>query len=476
VHHSTDEFSRPARSDLRTRLAAPVDIAGIAVFRIVFGAVMLWEVGRYLAYGWVRTYYLDPPLHFTYWGFEWVRPLPHDWMYGLFVVLGILALAILLGVAYRLSIVLFTFGFAYWFLLEKARYQNHFYLIGLLGLILCCIPANAFWSIDSLTKPHLRRRTVPAWMLWLLRFQIAVPFFFGGIAKITPDWLHGEPMRTWLAEFTMVPIVGEHLDGAWAAYLFSYGGLLFDLLVAPLLLWRKTRPWAYAVNVLFHLANSQLFHIGIFPWFLIGATTIFFDPAWPRALLRRFQRRWSAAADPLSVDLGDSARPGQSPLSPVTVSALFTYVVLQCLIPLWHYRYPGVSAWTMEGHFFAWHMRLSEKVTGIRFRVTDPVTGQRELHDPNQTLPRWQVDAMSTNPEMIRQYSHFLAQRRAREGGGPVEVRATVLNSLNGRKPQPLIDPNINLAETSFSWRPYHWIAPLREPRPGNWRPDLAHQ
>ena len=91
-------------------------------------------------------------------------------------------------------------------------------------------------------------------------------------------------------------------------------------------------------------------------------------------------------------------------------------------------------------------------------------------------LPRWQVDAMSTNPEMIRQYSHFLAQQRAREGRGPVAVRVNVLNSLNGRKPQPLIDPNINLAETPFSWRPYHWITPLQEPRPGRWRPELAQQ
>jgi len=462
---------RPSRDDLRTRLAAPVDIAGIAVFRMVFGAVMLWEVCRYLGYGWVRTYYLEPPMHFTFWGFEWVRPLPHDAMCVLFAVLGVLALAIMLGVAYRLSIVLFTFGFAYWFLLEKARYQNHFYLIGLLSLILCCIPAHGAWSIDALTKPHLRRRTVPAWMLWLLRFQIAVPFFFGAIAKITPDWLQGEPMRMWLTEFTSAPIVGKYLAGEWAAYFFSWGGLLFDLLVAPLLLWRRTRRWTYAVNVLFHLCNSQLFHIGIFPWFLIGATTIFFEPDWPRMLLRRCSGGRSAAGE--SPGAAQSA-PGR--LSGAATTVLCTYVALQCLIPLWHYRYPGVSSWTMEGHFFAWHMRLAEKVTGIRFWITDPQTGEREVHDPNQVLPRWQVDMMSTNPEMIRQYSHFVAEQRSREVGDRVEVRVNALNSLNGRKPQPLIDPNVDLAATPFSWRPYGWVLPLREPQPGNWRPTVAQQ
>jgi len=382
----------------------------------------------------------------------------------------------MLGIAYRLSIVLFALGFAYWFLLEKARYQNHFYLIGLLSLILCCIPASGAWSIDARLKPHLRRSTVPAWMLWLLRFQIAVPFFFGGIAKITPDWLQGEPMRMWLAEFTTIPIVGQYLDGAWVAYLFSYGGLLFDLLVAPLLLWRKTRPWAFGVSLLFHLANSQLFHIGIFPWFLMGATTIFLDPDWPHAVLRRCGWRLADTAEAGSTFRHGAASPSASPLTPVATMLLFTYVALQCLIPFWHYRYPGISSWTMEGHFFAWHMRLAEKVTGIRFWITDPETGVREVHDPNQTLPRWQVDAMSTNPEMIRQYSHFLAVLRTREGDGPVAVRVNVLNSLNGRKPQPLIDPNVNLAAVPFSWSAYPWVMPLREPRPGRWRPDLAQK
>ena len=463
---------------LRVRLMQPVDIAGIVVFRIVFGAVMLWEVGRYLAYGWVRAYYIDPPFHFTYWGFGWVRPLPDDWMYALFAVLGALALAIMLGVAYRLSIVLFTLGFTYWFLLEQTRYQNHFYLIALLSLILCFIPAGGACSIDARTKPQLRRATVPAWMLWLLRFQIAVPFVFGALAKITPDWLRGEPMRMWLAECTDFPLIGTYLTRACVVYLFAYGGIVFDLLIAPLLLWRKTRPWAYGVNLLFHLTNAQLFHIGIFPWFLIGATTIFFEPEWPRRIVA-----WSVAriSNPCANKTTCWARARienpcyglPQPMRRLSAALLGLYVAAQCLIPLWHYRYPGPSSWTMEGHYFAWHMRVAEKVSGIRFYITDPATGVREAHDPNTVLPRWQVDAMSVSPELIRKYGRHLARERARTGQGPVEVRARVLNSLNGREPQLLVDPTVNLAAIDYSWQPADWIVPLHDPLPGNWRPTL---
>ena len=65
-------------------------------------------------------------------------------------------------------------------------------------------------------------------------------------------------------------------------YLFSYGGLLLDLFAVPLLLWPRTRNLTYAVTLGFHLMNAQLFNIGMFPWFMICATLLFFPPDWPR--------------------------------------------------------------------------------------------------------------------------------------------------------------------------------------------------
>ena len=473
-------------NSLRARLAAPVDLASLAVFRMLFGGVMLWEVVRYAGYGWIGAYYIDPPLHFTYPGFSWVRPLPGDGMYVFFAVMALLAAAVALGFAYRLSSILFSFGFTYWFLLEKARYQNHFYLILLLSLILCCLPAHAACSLDARLKPEIARRTVPAWMLWLVRFQIAVPFVFGGIAKITPDWLRGEPMRSWLAGAGDTPFVGPLLSHEWSPWLFSYGGLAFDLAIVPLLLWRRTRVWAYAANVAFHLTNACLFHIGIFPWFLIGATTIYFSPDWPRRVWAGVARlvgwRDPSGAEGFEVALGDGTRSvpatleGLQPIRRGLAALLGAYVALQCLVPFHHYLYPGPSTWSYEGEYFVWHMRLAEKVSGIRFYVIDPATGVRVTHDPNSVLPRWQADALSVNPEMIRQYAHWLADQAALPGGQRPEVRVYVLNSLNGREPQRLVDPDVNLASVPFSARPAGWIVPLQDPRPGDWRPDLAQQ
>ena len=59
---------------LYDRLFAQVDLASVALFRIGFGAIMMWEVYRYFQYGRVWNYYMFPKMYFTYGGFEWIQP------------------------------------------------------------------------------------------------------------------------------------------------------------------------------------------------------------------------------------------------------------------------------------------------------------------------------------------------------------------------------------------------------------------
>src|SRR5690606_10618868 len=114
------------------------------------------------------------------------------------------------------------------------------------------VPAHHAGSVDSWLRPKLRSQTAPAWALWLLRIQVGIPYFYGGLAKLNPDWLRGEPLRDWLLELAEHPLVGPVVSYETVVYFFSYGGLLFDLLVVPALLWRKTRPFAFALALAFH--------------------------------------------------------------------------------------------------------------------------------------------------------------------------------------------------------------------------------
>jgi hypothetical protein len=442
------------------KLFEPVDIASLVFFRVVFGLVMLWEATR--LWRAAEAYFLRPKFQFKYYGFAWVHVLPGDGIYYLIALLGILASLIALGFFHRIAAALFFVGITYIFLLDKTYYLNHMYLVSILSFLLIIIPCHRSFSLDALINPKLRSQFVPAWSLWLLRAQIGIPYFYGGLAKLNPDWLRGEPMRTWLAELTSIPLVGHLLTEEWVVYLFSYGGLGFDLLIVPLLLFRKTRAIAFIASAMFHLTNAYIFNIGIFPWLMIPATLIFFPPSWPRRLMATVRRK--------ELDLEAEVTPTPE-LFPayrrLTICFLMVYLAIQVLVPFRQALYPGYSSWTEEGYRFSWNMKLDENESLGIFYVTDAKSHQKQKYPPekivNILLTRNQYLTMAASPDMILQFAHYLAELYKEKGYPDVEVKARALVTLNGRPPRLLIDPKVNLAKVKRRrWPPAPWILPLR--------------
>lgn len=449
----------PAESDrsgltLR-RLFEPVDLLPLVCFRIFFGAMMLYHVGEKFHDGWVDFFYVRPDFHLTYPGFSWVRPWPGQGMYIHFGVMGLAAAGILTGTFYRTSAAVFALCFTYVFLLEKALYQNHYYLICLVSSIMVFVPANRMWSVDAYWKPAIRTQTAPQIWLWLLRIQLAIPYIYGGIAKINSDWLHGMPMRIWLERRAHLPVVGPWLTNDLAVMLFSWGGLAFDLLIVPALLSRRTRLPAYLTALGFHLTNSYLWYIGIFPWFMIGATLLFFPPdSFRKILLRRSMpppRRCKSTAQWTWKER-------------TTVAGVGLYLACQLLFPFRHFLYPGNVSWTEEAHHFSWHMMLREKDVGIRFFMHHKRSGKRGLLKLSDFLGERQLSRMAKDPDMILDFVHYVRDHYRDHGEGEVEIRVLALASLNGRKPQLLIDPTINYAAVERVWGTQPWIVPLHEP------------
>jgi hypothetical protein len=440
------------------RLFKPVDIFPLVLFRIFFGALMSWEISRYFTNGWIYSHFVEPKFFFTYYGFEWVHPWPGNWMVAHFCVLLAAAICIGLGLCYRLSAAVFFLGFTYAFLIDQTHYLNHFYLISLLSLLLIFVPAHRMMSVDAWLRPKILTETAPAWALWLLRIQVGIPYFFGGIAKINSDWLHGRPLGDWLLDLSNTPVIGGLVRQEWVGIAASWGSMLLDLLMFPFLLWPETRRWAMVAAILFHLANSQLFTIGVFPWMMIAATLILFVPP---QMLRKFFNVPSVPAlrKPVLVSPGGKI---------VTAALLTAYLTIQFLMPFRHLLYPGAVSWTEEGHLFSWHMKLRDKDADVQFFVTDPRTGQVVQVNALEYLTPMQELRMSTRPDMILQFCHYLADQFRAKGNGQVQVRVKAMASLNGRKKQYLIDPNMDLAAQPRTWRSASWIMPLTEPPPSH--------
>lgn len=457
-----------AKANLLRRLCAalfePVDISFLVFFRILFGGIVLWETYRYFTHGWIKRYFIETTVNFSYYGFGWVKPWPGSGMYVHFFVLGLAAAFVMVGFLYRFAAPVLFLAFTYSFLLDQTRYLNHFYLVCLISFLMCFLPAERAFSVDALLRRTIRSDVVPAWTLWLLRVQVGIPYFFGGIAKLNTDWVHGgEPMRIWLSPLTRIPAFGHIFASGWVVYSFVIGGLLLDLLVVPLLLWRRTRPFAFAGAVLFNLINAVIFEIGIFPWLMLGALLIYFPPD----VLRRFARAFMSPGEEFidrEVPVERSSCPSLSTPQKVVVGLLAAYLAVQIILPLRHYLYPGNVSWTEEGHNFAWHMKLRTKTGAAVFTVTHPDSGQSWTIKPEEHLKSHQVMKMSTKPELILDFAHFLAEEKRREGYENVEVRARVMVSLNGREPQLLVDPDVDLAKLEIGLLPAPWIVPLTTP------------
>ncbi len=404
-------------------------------FRIAFGAVMLVAVGRYFAYGWIESLFLTPGFFFAYGGLEWIRPWPGPGMYVHFAVLGLLALAIVIGFRTRTSTALFALGFTWVHLIDKANYLNHYYLVSVLAALMVLLPLGVAGSVDARRRPACAADRVPAWTVWVLRAQLGLVYFYGGVAKLNADWLwHAQPLRIWLAARGDVPLLGPWLEEPWVAYAFSWAGAGFDLGIVPFLLWRRTRLAAYAVVVVFHVLTSVLFPIGIFPWLMIGLTPIFLDPGWPR--------RWLRVA-------ADGARPRIATLrfERPLMAVVALHLVLQTLIPLRAFAESDDVAWTEQGFRFAWRVMAMEKAGVATFRLRDPRTGATWTVDPRDELTRFQTDMMATQPDMIADYARHLAAEARRAGHMEVEVRADVYVALNGRPNRRFVDPDADLAE-----------------------------
>jgi hypothetical protein len=283
--------------------------------------------------------------------------------------------------------------------------------------------------------------------------QIAIVYFYAALAKLDADWLAGRPLRIWLSAKTDYFLIGPLYHEAWMRWGLVYGGILFDGLVVPLLLWRRTRLLGVALSVVFHLFNSFTFRIGIFPYLGIGFCLFFF----PGEDLRRwFLRRKPPAAPRPAPALGARER--------WIAAALAAYVALQILLPLRHLLYPGPVHWTEEGHRMSWRMMLRTKSGRIGFRVRETATGREWTVDPSQHLTAKQADRVGTRPELIWQFAQHLRRYYAEQGVAPIEVYADGQASLNGHRMQPLVDPQVDLAAAAWPLvGRVEWIVPLQE-------------
>ena len=434
-------------------------VAPLVVFRIGLGFMLFLGTIRFWLNGWIEGLYISPKYFFPYYGFDFVVPLG-NYTYALFFIFGLSALFVALGFLYRLSSITLFLSFTYIELIDKTTYLNHYYFITLICFLMMFLPAHVYFSVDAYRKEHIRANTVPQWCIDSIKLFVSTLYICAGIAKINPDWLlHALPLKIWLPARNDMPIIGFLFNYTWVFYLFSWFGCIYDLCI-PFFLWNKrTRIVAYFFVVVFHVLTSMLFPIGMFPYIMIITALIFFSPT--------FHERIISFIIDLLPTLSKSVASNKTYIysnfkKRFVLGVFFAFFAIQFVMPFRYLLYPGQLFWTEEGYRFSWRVMLMEKAGYTQFTVKDG-NGKYIIVNNEEFLTRQQEKMMSTQPDMMLQYAHILADYYELQGFVNPSVYVDAYVALNGRIGKSMVDTQVDLAKEKESLGHKYWIINYNE-------------
>ena len=236
-----------------------IDNTGLVLFRVVFGLLITIEAFGALITGWVRHTLVEPEFTFNFIGFEFLQYLVGSTMYFYFALMGVFGFMVMLGYKYRWSMIAYALMWSAVYLMQKSAYNNHYYLMMLLCWIMAFLPAHRWFSLDAKLNPKIKSASMPRWCLFVLILQVWLVYTFASIAKWYPDWLDGTAVAMFMNGKKDYWLIGSFLQLEWVHYCIAYVGIFFDLLIVPLLLWKRTRFVGFVISIIFHLFNSIVF-------------------------------------------------------------------------------------------------------------------------------------------------------------------------------------------------------------------------
>ena len=435
------------------------DSSSLAIFRLGFGFLMLYSIIRIWSKGWIESLYLQPSFHFSYLGFEWVKPID-NYTYLIFLVCAISSFFVAIGYKYRYSVILLFLSFTYIELMDKTTYLNHYYLVSLISFLMIFLPANASYSLDSFIR-NKSFKLIPKWNVDALKLMICIVYFYAGIAKINSDWLlEAQPLKIWLTSKYDLPILGNTIfQMDWIHIFFSWSGMFYDLLIAFILLNKKTRPFGFILVVLFHVMTAILFpSIGMFPYIMITCSIIFFEPETHKKIL---DRTFAIIKNPLNKI--KSIKVYNYRNTKVVQTLMIVFFSIQLLFPFRYFLYPGELFWNEQGYRFSWRVMLIEKKGFTELKVVDSKTSESFYVTNDKFLTEFQERQMSFQPDFILEYAHYIGDYYNKNGLNNVQVYAESFVTLNGRLSKRFIDPTVDLMKEKRGFSNKKWITNLED-------------
>lgn len=437
-------------------LSRPVDLASLAVFRVVFGVLAAVQCYLVVSDGHSESLWALPTTTLPPLGASLLPALDRDGAALAFYALGLLALGVAVGAAARAAAALFSLGLGALLAHCATTWVAPLLLLLVFAIPLAAAPAGRIASLHAWLRPAAATVDAPQIWRFVLCAQLAIVQFAMGLAALDADWLRGDTLELWIASRTKIPVLQALV--ASKGFLTFWSALVAAAFVigAPALCFRRTRTIALLALGLVHVWMGETFALGVLPWLLLLGNLLFLPPDWPRRVFN-----WPR----------DVAPHAAGPFSRLWLGALALWLVLLAILPLRGLLASGPRGWHEIGRPLAWAVPGASKAGALSLTLTDRNSGESRAFDPADELTAWQLRRVAASPWLLQRYARQLASRAATESGVALEVRAGTLISLNGRSPQRLVDRSVDLvtAPTPSLLGATSWILPLDTTKQERW-------
>lgn len=426
-----------------------IDNSPLLIFRIFFGILIACECFGAILTGWVKKNLVEPRFTFPFIDFDWLEVLSGPGLYLYFFMMGLLGISIALGYKYRFSIISFTVLWTVVYLMQKTAYNNHYYLLILISFFMCFFPADKNYSLNTKLHPERKSDSMYSYVKWIIVFQLLIVYVYASFAKLYGDWLDFGMIKILMQSRADYPIIGDILQQHWVHQIIGTFGILFDLLIIPALLWKPTRKIAFFLSIFFHVFNSAVFQIGIFPYLSLAFTVFFFEAETIRKIF--FKSKKTFSTHEIAIPKYKNG----------ILLVLGIYFLIQILLPVRHYVIKDNVLWTEEGHRLSWRMMLRSRSGKGEFKLVNNSTGEHKIIKTEDYLNKGQLRKVFAYPDFAWQFANYLKKEHAKNGENISVYLEQSKLSVNGRPYAPFIDSKTDLANTPWlSFKHHDWILP----------------
>lgn len=469
---------------------APINPSIVCIFRIIFGLIATYQIIYYFKVDYTYQFIAGPEVLFYFNELSFLQPLPLPILKGLHFLLLISTVCITLGVWYRYAISFFFIVFSYFSFMDSTLYNNHIYLFSLFAFAMIFISADEKYSIKSRKRKDIAKMYIPAWHQYILMFLIALPYFFGGIAKLSSNWLHTNLVSEILSA-TKNNFLTQLFSNDTLIAFVKYGGLIYDLGIVFLLLFKRTRLFAVGLILIFNLTNNSLLFddIGVFPLFMIVATILFFNPErvgnftdtlfikkkkvvkLSQKEKKRLKKQLKSKDGNATVTNGDAVVVENSDVlfaksnKGLVTGLLLVFLIFHLVFPFRYLLHSNNPEWYGPGVHFAWRMKLqAKKVVTLNLTMQDRASGATGEIKEKTFISHNQSLHLVDRPVNLVLLAKYLKPKIEKQYGivNP-KISAEVIVEFNGLPAQQMIVPTVDLTEVDErDYNDLSWIVPLK--------------